>query len=153
MIELRRTPQSTLRGFLMLLGSLITCSALAYFYQGYVQHLWWNDEYIVSLAIPFTLIAMVVWFGFVPGRMRYDDQGIELTSHLGRAKSLPFAQMKHWGLVDGLILLEFDHLVQISRSFYLPSECEKFQAFLEHNFPERRTALWLGTRGVGMPGQ
>jgi hypothetical protein len=152
--ELRRTKKSILAGFFSLMAMFLLVSGFTYFFQGEHQHRWWSTTYIISLSIPMAIIPAVVWFGFVPRRIRYNRDVLEFTSRFFGVQSLPLSKLRHWGFGRNVLMLEFEktalsrRTLQIALSFYPQAVQAEFLEFLSSNFPERKTGVWWGIKGV-----
>jgi hypothetical protein len=143
MTEFKRSRKSVITGFAGLVAVLFALTAFTYFSQGTQEDHWWSSTYILSLAIPFTLIPLIVWIVFVPSRVRYDREAFELSSYFFGTRQLSFSTLEKWGFGQQVLFLKFEpKLVQIALAFYPQIEQAKLLAFLATNFPERKSS-WL----------
>jgi hypothetical protein len=150
--ELERTLASNLLGF----ATLFTPVAVWYAYTAFVL----GDLKTVSdptLAIPFTLLPILIYLGFVPRRLRYNAKNLEFASRFTGVVLLPWTNMLHWGSGNHAFLIEFDKQIlqrgtlQICLWFYSRQTRNEFKNFLTANFPDRKTCIWFGVHGISPP--
>jgi hypothetical protein len=143
MTELKTTPFSVTLAFAKLAGLSLLVSIVGNF----------GLRIDYTLAIPFLLFAVFVWFGFVPRQFRYGTEGFEFTSRFSGNHFIPADRLRHWGEGRGVYLLEFDRQVlkrrtlQIALWFYPDGAKNSFLAFLKENYSDRYSSVWWGIRG------
>ena len=138
--SMRRSTVSVLR--IMLIGTVAT-----YFYQGFVEQKWWSLGYVLSLAIPFAIVPTVVWFMFVPGHLEFDDLSLFVQPRFRKIRTLPWAEMIHWGKGEGVFFIRFSgsQMISILSSAYPPEQWMHLTEFLSAEFPDRKADGLVGT--------
>jgi hypothetical protein len=153
--QLERTPLSVLTGVGTLLGLLTGVTAAAYFFEGYVHAQWWTPGYMATFAIPFGIAVVVQYVWFVPRRLAWDDEMLEVDTWLGGTFRAPWSQLRHWGSPGMIFTLECGSLLgdgksfQLALNYFTPQSVKALRDFLTENFPDRQARFWIGRHGIG----
>jgi len=152
--QLEKTPLSIATGLSTVLALLSFVTVAAYFFEGTVQHNWWTPHYILSFAIPFTVVPVIQYVLFVPRRLAWDDDGLEVDTWLGGNFRCSWSQLRHWGSPGITFTLECGSLFGDGRSFQLalnyftPESVKALRELLNDNFLDRQATFWIGRHGV-----
>lgn len=153
--QLEKTPLSVLTGIGTVLGLLTGVTVAAYLFEGYFKHQWWTPDYIATFSIPFTIAVVVQYVWFVPRRLAWDNEMLEVDTWLGGNFRAPWSQLRHWGSPGMTFTLECGSLFGDGRSFQLalnyftPQSVRALRDFLNDNFPDRQACFWIGRHGIG----
>jgi hypothetical protein len=153
--QLEKTPHSVATGIGIVLGLMTSVTVAAYFIEGYFRHHWWTPHYIATFAIPFTIAVVVQYIWFVPRRLCWDHETLEVDTWLGGNFRCPWSQLRHWGSPDMTFTLECGNMFGDGRSFQLalnyftPESVKALRDFLNDNFPDRQASFWIGRHGIG----
>lgn len=125
---------------------LLAVTLFGYFYQGRVEGKWWDSSYILSLAIPLTIIPLAIWAMFVPRHLEYSDTHLVIRTLLEGHHTLSWSELKHYGTGRNVFMIQFDSVptFQIFPQAYPRAERRKFVAFLEATFPEKQASGFMG---------
>lgn len=153
--QLEKTPLSVATGIGTVLGLLSGVTVAAYFFEGYLKHQWWTTDYIASFVIPFTIAVMVQYVWFVPRRLAWDDEMLEVDTWLGGNFRAPWSQLRHWGSPGMIFTLECGSMFgdgksfQLALNYFTPQSVAALRNFLNDNFPDRQASFWIGRHGIG----
>jgi hypothetical protein len=152
--QLEQTPLSIITGLGMVLGLMVIGTAAAYAFEGYAKHAWWTPDYITSFAIPFTIVPVIQYVMFVPRRLAWDDDGLEVDTWLGGNFRCPWSQLRHWGSPGMAFTLECGSMLgegrcfQLALNYFTPQSVQALREMLEKNFSDRHASFWIGRHGI-----
>jgi hypothetical protein len=152
--ELKYSTSSVAAGFAKIFASFLAVCAISYLLQGIGRDGWPRPEYSASFLMPLLAMPSLVWFAFVPRRLRFNTEYLEFTSRFFGVRLLPLSKLRHWGKGHGVLLLEFEKSVlhrrtlQVALQFYTAESRSEFLQFLSENISDRKTSIWLGIRGI-----
>lgn len=152
--QLQMTPLSLATGVGTLLGLLTAVTVGGYFFEGYVNHHWWSLNYIWSFAIPFSLAVALQYVIYVPYRVAWDRETIEIDTWLRGSFSAPWSQLSHWGSPGMTFTLEFGSIFgngrtfQIALNYFTPDSVRAFRDYLATNHSPQQANFWIGRHGV-----
>ena len=132
------------------LGGLVAITCLAYLWQGYYEEHWWSVDYGYGLAIPIAIVALFMWFAFVPKKCQILDDRFVIQFHFGPRREVNWDRLKYWGNTGhATFCLQFSEppTLQIALFAFPKSQRQQFVDFLTSRFPERKAKAWIGTRG------
>jgi hypothetical protein len=119
----------------------------AYLWDGFHDHKWWAPEYIASLAIPFTVAPIVIWFMFVPRRLAYSETEFVLENWPATRCQLAWSQLKYYGPGEGVFMIQFEgrQAFQILGAAFPSSDWREFVDFLSNRYPEKKASGTIGS--------
>ena len=153
--KLEMTPLSLAKGVGTLLGMLIAVTVAGYFFEGMANHQWWSPQYIASFAIPFSLCVALQYVVYVPYRVAWDDETIEIDTWLRGTFRAPWSQLSHWGSPGMTFTLEFGSMFgdcrtfQIALNYFTPASVQAFRDYLDKHHSGQSASFWIGRHGVG----
>ncbi len=103
----------------------------------------------MSLSIPFVLMIIAIWFGFVPRLLEYDEHAITIHSWWMGRHTYQWQDLKYFGSGFNVFLLQFGskQAFQILAQAYPKKDWREFICFLKQTFPNKRASGWLGPFG------
>jgi hypothetical protein len=131
-----------IRSSAWVLSALALVTLADYLWDGFHDSKWWTIGYISSLAIPFVIFPVVVWFMFVPKRMAYSDEEIVIQRWFTPGCKLPWSTLDYYGTGENVFVLQFAgrQSFQIFASAFPRGEWRVFSAFLKKRYPEKRAS-------------
>lgn len=124
-------------------------SVFAYFWQGHFENRWWTADYFVTMCIPFLLVLVTIWFGFVPRRLEYDEEGVLIETWWKGSHAYSWNELRYHGGSSNMFLLQFgsEQAIQIFGQAYPKPDWKRFREFLKERYPEREASGWIGPFG------
>src|SRR6184192_1642684 len=96
---------SFLRWTLLWIALFLVGSTVAYFWQGYHNNLWWPQDYILSLLIPFLFMLIFVWIAFVPTILDFSATQITIKFPLRQAHTFSWDDLDLYYPVWGNVFM------------------------------------------------
>ncbi len=97
-----------------------------------------------TLAIPFTLAPIFVWFAFVPRLLEFSDSQLHVGFWLRPDCSFNWSDLQNFGPGRGLFVLRFGDAGSLSlfSQAYPSGEWAKLKTFLQNTYPGCASGFW-----------
>jgi hypothetical protein len=132
------------------LGVLIVVSVVGYICQGLFGNLWWSSGYILSLAIPITLVLCVLWVWLVPLTMEISDDELRVRFLFRGDRKAVWSELASWGRGEVGLVLKFADgaTVEIAHFAFPRGQRRYLIGFLNRHFSDRRAKGWFASWGL-----
>jgi len=124
-------------------------------YSAYRNHSssghWWPQPYVVSLAIPFIVIVIIVWIAFVPRRIELTDHRLEFVRFWGSTAAIPLRELEYYMQSPTTFMIQRagESAYQIYPGAFSRRDWRDFVGTLEREYPERQASYSVGTTLFG----
>jgi hypothetical protein len=139
---------SFLRAAASVLALMVAWTAATYFWEGYHNHHWWTQDYLLSLLIPFAIMPAVVCLAWVPSQFEFSDTHLTIRFPFRRLRTLAWDDLEYYGWFESVYGLQFR--TAGTYTFYpqaLPRrEWRMLKSFLCTTFPQRKASGYIGAR-------
>ncbi len=144
---------SFVRACSFLLALLTTLAVATYFWQDYHEDHGWTRDYIVSLAIPLTIVPFVVCAMFLSKRLEFSDSDFMIQFPFRRLHRIDWEDLENYGSGPNVFMIQFSGIgtFQILPQAFRRSEWRRLTTFLATTFPERKASGYFGHRMFRWP--